>query len=218
MATLRTLGDGLLDLLFPPRCDVCAAYGAFFCAACRARSEPAALITAPSALVAICAVGSHSGPLREAVLHLKFGARLALVEPLGQLLAEIITERRDEWRPEAVVPVPIHWTRRLRRGFNQSELLAVAAGRRLGLETRPVLRRTRRTPPQVGRTATERLANVRGAFQLATPGAGRRVVLVDDVCTTGATLAECAAALRAGGVESVYAVTVTSEPIGGTYR
>jgi ComF family protein len=215
MRESRLVGAGLLDLLFPPRCVACAAYGNSLCAACRARIEPAPPIPAPAGLAAIAAVGAHRGVLRQAVLELKFGARLAAVDPLGELLATVIAERWDEWQPEALVPVPIHWTRRLRRGFNQSELLCAAAARRSGAAVLPALIRTRRTPPQVGRSAEERRANVQAAFQARSALPYGRVVLVDDVCTTGATLAACAAALRKAGAERVYGLTVTSEPIGG---
>lgn len=215
MREIRALGAGLLDLLFPPRCFACAAYGAAFCAACRARIEPAQPIPAPPGLAEIAAAGSHSGVLRQAVLELKFSARLALVEPLGELIAEVIAERWDDWQPQALVPVPIHWTRRLWRGFNQSDLLCGAAARRQGVRMCEALVRTRRTPPQVGRSAEQRRANVQAAFRVRDAFAHRRVVLIDDVCTTGATLGACAAALRRAGAERIYAVTVTSDAIGG---
>src|SRR5581483_7647549 len=117
MSGLRALGEGFLDLLFPPHCGVCGTYGSFFCAGCRARAEPPPALDTPPGLAALAAVGAHSGPLREAVLRLKFGARLSLADPLAEMMAA--SADLTEWRPEAVVPVPIHWMRQLRRGFNQ---------------------------------------------------------------------------------------------------
>jgi ComF family protein len=118
------------------------------------------------------------------------------------------------WRPDALVPVPIHALRRLERGFNQSELLAGELGRLAGLPVVRALRRTRYTPPQVGRSRAERQTNLLGAFagDPRRPVRGARVVLIDDVRTTGGTLSECAGVLRAGGASQVFALTVTYEP------
>jgi len=208
------LAEGFLDLLFPPRCGVCGAYGSPFCSGCRALIEPPPPVTAPAQLAGVVAAGAHGGPLREAVLRLKFGARLSLAEPLGTLLAETLAAHRDDWQPDVVVPVPIHWTRQLRRGFNQSDLLAACAAKRLAIPIARLVVRTRPTPPQVGQSAAQRAVNVRGAFAVHGRIPYRRVLLVDDVYTTGATLVACATTLRAAGAERVNAVTVTAEPRG----
>jgi ComF family protein len=117
--------------------------------------------------------------------------------------------------PALVVPVPIHAQRRRERGFNQAEALAAAVGAQLGLPCRPgLLERTRPTPTQIGLTAAQRLANVRGAFAVPAAAqpqlAGRCVLLVDDLMTTGATLRACALALRRGGASSVLGLTAFS--------
>jgi ComF family protein len=110
--------------------------------------------------------------------------------------------------PPCIVPVPLHWSRQLRRGFNQSDLLAARLSRSLGLAVdRRLLRRTRRTSAQSGLDAARRRRNVRGAF-VATPrgpagAAPSHVALVDDVCTTGETLADCSRALRRIGVRVI---------------
>jgi ComF family protein len=107
---------------------------------------------------------------------------------------------------EVVVPVPLYWLRRLTRGYNQSAAVAGGVARVLGLPCRPRwLRRVRNTPKQVGQSLAARQENVRGAFRARrrAPLAGRSVLLVDDVMTTGATLGEAARALRAAGAARV---------------
>jgi len=116
---------------------------------------------------------------------------------------------------DVVVPVPLHWLRRIRRRFNQSGDLAEAVGKRFGLSLRAgVLRRVRPTRSQVGLTATQREDNVRGAFRVLRPQEvrERRVLLVDDVLTTGATCSECARTLRRAGAKRVYVAALARAP------
>jgi ComF family protein len=112
----------------------------------------------------------------------------------------------------AVVPVPLHPRRRRERGFDQAELLARPLAQAVGIPLRSgLLVRTRHTPPQIRRTPHERRENVRGAFALGypLPVPQARLLLVDDVYTTGATLGECARTLRRGGAGEIYAVTLS---------
>jgi ComF family protein len=208
----REFGASLLDLLFPPKCLTCEALAEPFCPDCQAQIQPVAPgAPVPANLADIRRVGYHEDPLRKAVLLLKFGRKTALVTPLGELLAVELAAVAPTWSVDGLVPVPIHWTRRLERGFNQADLLARAAARPCGLPVLPALRRIRATPPQVGLTAGQRATNLRGAFA-ANPGwpvGGRRLALVDDVSTTGATLAGCAAVLRAAGAAEVYGLSIT---------
>jgi ComF family protein len=107
------------------------------------------------------------------------------------------------------VPVPLHWQRRWARGFNQSELLARGIARRCGVLMVRALRRTRCTATQTGLSHTGRRQNVTGAFQVRRPRAvaGKRVLLIDDVMTTGSTAAACAAALRRAGASRIMVLT-----------
>ncbi len=156
-------------------------------------------------------VGHYDDALREVVHAFKYGGRRVLAAPLAAMMRE---QGRDVLSgADAVVPVPLHPWRALRRGFNQADDLA----QHLGLPVWRALRRARHGPPQAGLPAARRHTNVRQAFRLArrlSPSgwrrhlAGRTVVLVDDVMTTGATLDACARVLSDAGVRTVRALTV----------
>lgn len=224
------LPESLFELLYPPRCAACAAFlpegarGAF-CGACAAALEPMPAWACPRCAELLrptihgrcpaCARRRpafdgaragwlYGGPLLEAVHALKYGRAAWLARPLGRMLAEAVP--LDPARVDLVVPVPLH-PRRLRdRGFDQAERLAVEVARRLGRPLRPeVLRRVRSTPPQAARDRAGRAANVAGAFRARRAAAlrGRRVLLVDDVLTTGATASAAARALRDAGAARV---------------
>lgn len=152
------------------------------------------------------------GALREALHAFKFSGKRALARPLGDLAAEHCAATLAE-AIEAVVPVPLARERERERGFNQAELLAQRVARRLGVPLRPRwLWRVRPTRPQSDLAASERRANVRGAFRASSRVSGCHVLVVDDVLTTGATLGECARALRDGGARRVGVLTVARVP------
>jgi ComF family protein len=149
--------------------------------------------------------------MREALHAFKFRGRRALAAPLGDLLAELAPPVLPGPAADLLVPVPLHPRRERERGFNQALLLARRLGRVWARQVGgDVLVRSVATRPQTDLSADERRANVRGAFVLRHPEAvaGRHVVLVDDIMTTGATAAECAACLRRAGAASVGVLTV----------
>lgn len=190
-----------------------------YCTACGALAEVA---EQPAALCASCRMeprpwdalgfyGEYAGALRDAVLQLKFGGRLAglgLVRGLIWRAYEIHRDRKDGFTPEGpdlVTAVPMHWRRLLTRGYNQSVELARGVARLLGvpLDAR-VLCKKRHTKPQSKLSARERKANLAGVFVAdASRVAGKNVLLVDDVMTTGATLEAASRALRQAGVRRV---------------
>jgi ComF family protein len=142
------------------------------------------------------------------LIHLlKYGRIRTLSRPLGNLLAAAFP--REE-RFDAIVPMPLHWRRHWRRGFNQSALLAGELGRRFGLPVIRAVRRTRPTAPQAGLTNAKRRANVAGAFAVSrrTSVAGLRLLLVDDVMTTGATASACSRALKSAGARYVASLSL----------
>lgn len=202
------------DVITPPACVDCgkpfdpAAVPAPRCGACASGRHY---------VQAVRSFGLHVGRLRDAVNSLKFRGRLRLVEPLGKRLVHVLDESSPfPLRPcgplTGIVPVPLHPARRRERGFDQAELLASVVSRHVRIPMWPrLLMRTRYTQPQVGLNPAERRQNVRGAFRLRYPITltGMRLLLIDDVYTTGSTLDECARVLRQGGAEAVYAVTVS---------
>jgi ComF family protein len=206
--------NGVVAVALAPACGACgrvldAPLAGPVCASCWAEVQPLphADAAAEPPVDAWQAAGEYDGALRDIVHALKYDRRRSLARPLGILLRERAAHLLAD--ADLVVPVPLHPWRRLRRGFNQADDLA----RRLGPRVCRALWRIRATPPQTGLGAAERRANVRGAFRISpfVPAArlrGARVVLVDDVRTTGATLRACATALKAAGAREVRAVTV----------
>ena len=163
---------------------------------------------APPAFDYARSAAQYRGPLREALHAFKFRGKRALARVLGDLVVE-------QWGASlagevlALVPVPLARDRARERGYNQAELLAARLGIRLDIPVKPRwLRRVKATLPQTDLTAAERRANVRGAFSASLGVAGQHVVVIDDVFTTGATVDECARALRAAGAARVGVLTV----------
>ena len=156
----------------------------------------------------IVLLGGYADHLRQAVLAAKRPAGELVLAGLAALLLDKHRETLAAWRPDLVVPVPMHWIRRMARGTSAAQGLARQLGASLGVPCRGSLRRIRSTRMQNELPPGERPANVRGVFRSSPAVAGRRVLLVDDVTTTGATLAECRAALIAAGATAVYAAVV----------
>ncbi|NLT05926.1 MAG: ComF family protein [Solirubrobacterales bacterium] len=205
-----------LDLLAPPFCWACAGRarrGEPLCAACRGELRWRGAETVLVEGVEVWAPVAYEGPARALVRGLKFHGATGLAEPLAAQIAAAAPA--GLLRPPAVlVPVPAHPRRARVRGYDQAALLAAALGRRGGLAVAGCLRRhDRGGGRQVGRTRGQRLAGLAGAIAVR-PGvpAPRRAVLVDDVVTTGATVAACAGALAAAGVEEVAAVAYALTP------
>lgn len=202
--------DVLLDLLCPSRCIVCRRYMGpeppGVCRRCLSEMPPPPRGGKRVEFGGRAAgVFSYTGPFRDAVLRYKFGARDVYAKPFGKLLAAKIAEE-PEGRYDLITWLPIHWKRRLRRGYDQAKLLAKHAARNLG--TRPVrtLRKIRNTKPQSQTSSpAERRANILNAFRAVRPERfrGKRILLIDDILTTGATMNEAARTLLTAGADEV---------------
>jgi ComF family protein len=203
------LAHAVRDVVLAPRCAGCGEPGSWFCVSCRDQCEP----VAHDGLLAIRAAGVHGGPLRTAIRRLKYGGEPGLADDLGALVAlELATDLARGVRVDAVVPVPLHRSRAVSRGYDQAFLLAHAVTARAGLPLRPALHRIRGGRPQVELDRVARAANIRGAFVAEADSLlGLRVALVDDVATTGATLKDAASAARAAGARAVRAYVVAVE-------
>jgi len=151
--------------------------------------------------------GFYEDELRKLIHLFKYGRVQTLSAPLGRLLARALPREQSF---DVIVPMPLHWRKRWQRGFNQAELLANEIGRRTHTPVRNALRRVRNTVSQAGLTSARRRENVSGAFQGKKRRAldGQRVLLIDDVMTTGATAASCARALKRGGARQVTLLTL----------
>jgi ComF family protein len=151
---------------------------------------------------AVYSYGSYEGTLRELVHLFKYGGVRPLAGTFGRFLTRALPR---ETAFDVVVPMPLHWFKKWQRGFNQSDLLAREIGKKWGVPVRTVVRRQKATRPQAGLTNAKRRANMSGAFTIPRGRslAGMRVLLVDDVVTTGATASACARILKRAGAAHV---------------
>lgn len=235
---LKGIIPALFDFLLPPLCHICRSFiedagELHICPAC---SEQLPLIMSP--LCTVCGipftgVGDdhicgkclthpphfdcarahllYEGPARDMIHSFKYQHRTHLRRPLALLALKGMTDFITQQAPDVIIPVPLHRSRLRKRGFNQAVLLGNLFSSRLAI---PMLVngliRTRQTEPQIDLSAEERRNNVKGAFSTARPAdvAGKQILLLDDVMTTGSTVNECAKELKKAGSSSVLVVTI----------
>jgi predicted amidophosphoribosyltransferase len=200
--------EEILALVAPPACAVCGSGCEPRCRVCqrcyRALRRLQPVVSAVPGLDEVWSAAPYEGVARHLVGALKFGARLALAEEAAELIAR---RAPPKLLGDAIVPVPPAPLRRRRRGFDPAEALGAALAKRTGLPLVPCLARSQ-SPRQVGRRRAERLADP-PRVRTVSP-APTNVLLVDDVTTTGATLAACSEALRGAGASGVAAVTLAA--------
>jgi len=235
---LKTLGRAFSDFVFPPHCHVCRSFipeagRLHICNSCR---DTVQLISSPHCTV--CAVPFHcvghnhpcgscskespafdaaraafvyDGPGRELIHNFKYEFKTHLRRPLALYVVEVLSEFVSTHRPDVIIPVPLH-SRRLRtRGFNQAVLIGEVLASEWGISMeRSSMLRTRWTEPQINLAASQRRDNVKGAFAIKKPGSvkGKRILLLDDVYTTGSTVEECSKVLKKGGADEIIVITV----------
>ncbi len=213
----------LADVFFPPRCAGCDTLGAALCPDCRRAMGwvPAGQrlldLTAPDGLDDFRAALWFTGPTQKALHHLKYRHDAGLAETLAGLVATRLGRPGSLSPTTLVVPVPLSPERLRERGYNQAALLARVLADRWGYRFRPgALIRVRSTHSQVGLNRADRQRNVHGAFAAQRRvTVGRSVLLVDDTCTTGATLHDCARALKAAGAVAVHGLAIAQAPLRG---
>ena len=227
---LSRLVGSALDVLFPPTCAVCRRDGSFLHEACEAGlprlEKPYCSSCASPGEAPLCSWCAErepasdglkspylmEGAVREMVYGLKYRNLRASAPDLGRLMVTHLES--NPVAADVLIPVPLHGRRERERGYNQSDLLAreLSRGTDVPLETR-MLRRTRNTPPQVSMTApAERRRNIEGAFDCTSGVNGKRVLLIDDVVTTGSTISACASALKAAGAVSAWSLALARRP------
>jgi ComF family protein len=238
MAPVKRFFNALLDVILPPICHICHSFipdagRLHICPACRER-----LPIASSPLCSLCGIpfagagGDHrcgaclthpphfdaararflyEGAIRDLIHSFKYNQQTELRYPLALLALEGVGGFAADHDPHLIVPIPLHRSRLRQRGFNQAVLLGRTISRHLSLPMLPdALVRTRRTEPQIELSSAERRLNVKGAFTVgrADSVAGKRVLLLDDVMTTGSTMNECAKVLKMAGAEVVIATAI----------
>jgi len=222
----------LIDLLFPPRCSICRSIlrddkeedlcvrcaqlvlnpadccqycahplekGKSFCNFCAGQNF---------AFTAACAVSRYHGPFKKAIQRYKYAGQTELAAVLGRLAAQQV--RQKNWpQVEVLVPIPLHPKKLWQRGYDQSQLLAEVMAQELGKPLKNLLQRKRHTVSQTALPAEERWQNMNNAFAAVTgKGLPSRVLLVDDLLTTGATAHFAALALRRAGVKEVFVAVI----------
>ena len=232
---IQSLSLQLLDVLFPPQCGGCKRSGHVLCPSCIARIQPlpsplcqhCSTPLSPNGACKTCyyhrlnlsglrAVGTFQEPLRAAIHALKYNGNTRLAQPLGHLLAQAYITHNIQ--ADIIVPVPLHSERERQRGYNHAHLLAQVCSSALGIPLHAqLLARQRATAAQVDLKLSDRRQNVAGAFVCSPAFATgalfkRKILIIDDVCTTGSTLEACAAPLFAAGAMSVWGL-VLARPV-----
>lgn len=224
---LQFIYMGVLDLLFPAKCLSCRKAGNYLCQACQGlipwHTEAKCLACGKRAiggythpaclgkwgLDRAILLAQHRGPVRLLIQGLKYKRLTSVADFLTELIVSRI--KRQDFEGFMVTPVPLHFTRHLGRGFNQSDLLGRGLAARLNiLYEDGILYRPSKTISQVDLDKSERSSNVRGAFKVAdkTSVLGEKILLVDDVITTGSTVKECAKVLKRAGAKEVWALAL----------
>jgi ComF family protein len=238
--SLVQIASGGLDLLFPPRCAYCREDLAepedyvLICSSCRRRLVPEKWMACRHCGGAICSegegsdqcsmckappllfdtavtIGGYQADLRHVILLMKYAQHASLATAMGWLLAQHRFSELAGLRADLIVPIPMHWRRRLKRGTNSPEHLARCLGKKLGIPVHSrLLVRCKNTLPQYQLSRNQRFSNVRGAFRVRTAHQIKdaRILLVDDVLTTGATCSEIAGILKKAGAAMVAVAVI----------
>lgn len=229
----------ILDVLFPKKCIGCGKFGSYFCQSCVRNIKQTDLVCPRCERAAvggqthpICrrrfgldglwSLGVYQDSLKNAIQKLKYEP--LLVRDFAPVLIDILVEywalyqpylldliKKDQGQEWVIIPVPLHWYKENKRGFNQSALFGQILSKKLGLAYSDGLKRIRYTKSQVGLKGQQRKANIFGAFEISKPftlNPSLCVLLIDDVWTTGSTLRECCYVLKRNGAKKVWALTL----------
>lgn len=207
---LITLKQGL----FPRKCLVCCREGALGCASHPLPKKSARLkIFIKPQLLVLAASDYQSKMSQNLVKALKFNRQKSALKPMVELMSQTINW--ETYSDYTLVPIPLHWSRRWWRGFNQAELLAVDLSHKTGLRHQPWLKKIKRTPSQAWLSKGQRSVNLSGVFAGDRASlAPKKIILIDDVCTTGATLKTAARTLKLAGAENIIGLVFAHQKKG----
>ncbi len=236
-ANLRRALSAGVDLFLPPACLLCGQLlppgfdPQEFCAECQASMPPlgrshcsccsqpfpasssqhlcATCLQRPPAFSIVHAACSYQERVKDAIHQLKYRNQVNLAEPLGKLLGKSLEVAEVSFKPDCIIPVPLHPGRLKKRGYNQALEISRPLARKMQVPIdTTLLQRTLKTPPQQGLTAAERRSNLRNAFIVTTTTSARKILLVDDVMTTGETVRECSRVLMKNNIAEVQVAVI----------
>lgn len=194
---MSVIWEGFLDFLFPRECLICARKGGFLCLNCK-RELPRSMTRKANGISGLTAIYQYSDErVKNLIEEVKFKFNDSLVKDLW--ISDVKIPEVD-----LVVPIPIHWTRQNWRGFNQAEVIA----RMVGLPVLKVLIRQKMTKQQARLDKKERRTNIKGAFGVKGDIRGKKILLVDDVYTTGESMREAGRVLKKAGAKSVWGLVL----------
>lgn len=223
------LSTFLLDILFPRNCVYCkkflksgivcdsclgriSIYSGFFCPVCNGRMPEPKKICHPRAPYILAAATDYNDVVREIIHRMKYDGIAEAAEPISKIIGDYIRIAQLPLAGRIIVPIPMHHSRERSRGFNQAALIAEKISRNFGIPLEPnVLIRIKNTAPQSGiKSTAEKNKNICGCFSVAKPEniAGKSILLVDDIITSGATLNEACRVLKNAGAKNILALVM----------
>ena len=208
----------IISLIFPTRCPVCSEVifpHEDFCGKCREEITPYTSENSISGADSFTAAFEYNGKISPAIILLKQGVKGNAVYALGKALAEVLESNEISQKIDVIIPIPLYKSDKRQRGFNQAELIAKEVGRILKINiSADNVEKIRKTKAQKTLTKKERKVNLKNAFEVKSPEKikGKRVLLIDDVCTTGSTLTNITKLLRNNGAAEIHCAVCCKTP------
>jgi len=208
--------DNLLTLIFPPKCIICGNYGSLFCSAClsscrKLRRNYTLNLEKPHPKLNVFCYFVYERSIRECIKQSKYSRKqFAVLKEVSKSAVEDMLNRGVTFNADYIVPIPLSLAKKKSRGFNQAEVTSQILSKAYAIPNQSsILTRQKDTVVQHRLNKKERLENIKGAFKVVPNVIGKRFLVVDDICTTGATLIESAKVLYEAGAEYVEAFTLS---------
>ena len=208
--------DNLLTLIFPPKCIICGNYGSLFCSGClsscrKLRRNYTLKLKKPHPSLDVFCYFVYERSIRECIKQSKYSRKqFAVLKEVSKVVIEDMLRRGIGFKVDYILPIPLSLAKKRYRGFNQAEVIAQVVSKAYAIPNQnSILIRQKNTTAQHRLNKQERLENMRGAFGVIPNVTGKTFLLVDDICTTGATLTEAAQTLYRAGAKKVEAFTLS---------